>query len=579
MDFRVWAPKATTVEIALDNRRIPMTPCAGGWWTVDVHETGPLSEYAFLLDGGPRLPDPRSSWQPHGVHGPSRVIDHQTFAWTDDRWQAGPLSATVLYELHIGTFTTQGTFDAAIERLDHLVALGITHVELMPVAEFSGVRGWDYDGVDLFAPHHAYGGPEGLKRLVDAAHRKGLAVILDVVYNHLGPAGNYLERFGPYFTARHQMPWGQAVNLDGPGSEEVRRLLCDNALMWLRDYHMDGLRLDAVHALIDTSAVHFLEQLAAEVQRLEAQLGRHLVLIAESDLNDPRLVRPPEIGGYGLAAQWSDDFHHALHAVLTGERAGYYGDFGAAADLAQSFTNAFVYDGRYSRFRDRRHGRPATGLSGHRFFGYLQNHDQIGNRAQGERSSHLLSPERLKIAAALVLTSPFVPLLFQGEEWGASTPFQYFTDHEDPELGRAVREGRRAEFSAFGWSAEEVPDPQDPATYVRSRLDWRELAGEPHASILDWHRRFVRLRRQIPTLADGRMDQVRVRFDEAARWLTVERGPMIVACNLATRAQRVPIGREQSSEVLLSSDPMLEVNASGAALPPDSVVVLGPAEL
>ena len=579
MDFQVWAPKATTVEIALDDRRIPMTPCAGKWWTVDVHEAWPLTEYAFILDGGPRLPDPRSSWQPHGVHGPSRVIDHQTFAWTDNRWQAGPLSAALVYELHIGTFTTQGTFDAAIERLDHIVTLGITHVELMPVAEFSGVRGWGYDGVDLFAPHHAYGGPEGLKRLVDAAHRKGLAVILDVVYNHLGPAGNYLERFGPYFTARHQTPWGQAVNLDGPGSEEVRQFFCDNALMWLRDYHMDGLRLDAVHALIDTSAVHFLEQLAAEVQTLESQLGRHLVLIAESDLNDPRLVRPPEIGGYGLAAQWSDDFHHALHTVLTGERAGYYGDFGAPADLAQSFTNAFVYDGRYSRFRDRRHGRPATGLSGHRFFGYLQNHDQIGNRAQGERSSHLLSPGRLKIAAALVLTSPFVPLLFQGEEWGASTPFQYFTDHEDPELGQAVREGRRSEFSAFGWSAEEVPDPQDPATYVRSRLDWHELSGEPHASILDWHRRLVRLRRQIPTLADGRMDQVRVRFDEAARWLIVERGPMIVACNLATRVQRVPIGREQSSEVLLSSDPMLEVNGSNAALPPDSVVVLGPAKL
>jgi maltooligosyltrehalose trehalohydrolase len=576
MDFRLWAPKATTVEIAHANRRIPMTPCAGGWWIVDVPAAGPETEYSFILDNSPPLPDPRSACQPHGVHGPSRVIDHQAFAWTDERWQPGPLSSAMLYELHIGTFTPAGTFEAAIEHLDHLVELGITHVELMPVAEFSGIRGWGYDGVDLYAPHHGYGGPEGLKRLVNAAHSKGLAVLLDVVYNHLGPAGNYLERFGSYFTNRHHTPWGQAVNLDGLGSDKVRRFFCDNALMWLRDYHMDGLRLDAVHALIDTSAVHFLEQLAAEVHTLEAQLGRHLVLIAESDLNDPRVVRPSEVGGYGLAAQWSDDFHHALHTVLTGERAGYYGDFGTLADLAQALTNAFVYDGRYSRFRDRRHGRPATGLSGHRFFSYLQNHDQIGNRAKGERSSHLVSPGRLKIAAALLLTAPFVPLLFQGEEWGASTPFQYFTDHADPELGRAVSEGRRSEFAAFGWSVEEVPDPQDPATYLRSRLNWRELAGEPHASILDWHRRVIRLRRQLPALADGRMDQVHVRFDENAHWLVLERGPVTVACNLAAHAQIVPLTKERSTRILLASEAEMVVNAAGVIMPAEALVILGP---
>jgi maltooligosyltrehalose trehalohydrolase len=576
MDFRLWAPKATTVEIALTNRRIPMMLCAGGWWIVDVPAAGPETEYSFILDNSPPLPDPRSACQPQGVHGPSRVIDHQAFAWTDERWQPGPLSSAMLYELHIGTFTPAGTFEAAIEHLDHLVELGITHVELMPVAEFSGIRGWGYDGVDLYAPHHGYGGPEGLKRLVNAAHSKGLAVLLDVVYNHLGPAGNYLERFGSYFTNRHHTPWGQAVNLDGLGSDKVRRFFCDNALMWLRDYHMDGLRLDAVHALIDTSAVHFLEQLAAEVHTLEAQLGRHLVLIAESDLNDPRVVRPSEIGGYGLAAQWSDDFHHALHTVLTGERAGYYGDFGTLADLAQALTNAFVYDGRYSRFRDRRHGRPATSLSGHRFFSYLQNHDQIGNRAKGERSSHLVSPGRLKIAAALVLTSPFVPLLFHGEEWGASTPFQYFTDHEDPELGRAVREGRRSEFAAFGWSAEEVPDPQDPATFARSRLDWRELAHEPHASILDWHRRLIRLRRQLPALADGRMDQVHVRFDEDEHWLVLERGPVTVACNLASHTQIVPLTQERSTRILLASEAEVVVKAPGVSVPAEALVILGP---
>jgi maltooligosyltrehalose trehalohydrolase len=512
------------------------------------------------------------------VHGPSRVLGQGAFPWTDERWQPRPLPSAVLYELHVGTFTPVGTFEAAIERLDHLVELGVTHVELMPVAEFPGERGWGYDGVDLYAPHHAYGGPEGLKRLVNAAHGKGLAVLLDVVYNHLGPAGNYLERFGPYFTDRYQTPWGQAVNLDGPGSDEVRRFFCDNALMWLRDYHLDGLRLDAVHALMDTSAVPFLEQLAAEVRALEAHLGRHLVLIAESDLNDPRVVRPSELGGYGLAAQWSDDFHHALHAVLTGERAGYYADFGRLADLAQALTGTFVYDGRYSRFRGHRHGRPTAGLTGDHFLGYLQNHDQVGNRARGERSSHLVNAGRLKIAAALVLTAPFVPLLFQGEEWGASTPFQYFTDHEDAELGRAVSEGRRAEFVAFGWAPDEVPDPQDPATYLRSKLEWRERERESHAGLFAWYRALIRLRRQSPALTDGRLERVRVHFDEAARWLVLERGPVTVACNLAAQAQRLPIRRQQPSEVLLTSDPMIEVGASGVALPPDSVVVLGPAE-
>jgi maltooligosyltrehalose trehalohydrolase len=578
MRFRLWSPTATTVEVALGDTRLPMTLGPGGWWTVDVPAAGPGADYAFSLDGGPPLPDPRSPWQPYGVHGPSRVLDHQVFTWTDAGWQQGPLASAILYELHVGTFTPTGTFEAAIERLDHLVALGITHIELMPVAQFPGSRGWGYDGVDLYAPHHGYGGPEGLKRLVDAAHGRGLAVILDVVYNHLGPAGNYLERFSPYFSARHHTPWGEAVNLDGPSSEEVRRFFCENALMWLRDYHLDGMRLDAVHALVDTSAVHFLEQLATEVQALAAHLGRHMVLIAESDLNDPRLVRPPELSGYGLTAQWSDDFHHALHSVLTGERAGYYADFWSMADLAKALMGAFVYDGRYSRFRGRRHGRPATGLSGHRFLGYVQNHDQIGNRAQGERSSHLVSPGRLKIAAGLVLTSPFVPLLFQGEEWSASAPFQYFTDHEDPELGRAVSEGRRSEFAAFGWSPDEVPDPQDAATYARSRLHWGELACEPHASVLDWHRRLIRLRRQLPALADGRMDQVRVRFDEGARWLVLERGPVTVACNLATQAQTVPLPEQRSPRVLLRSETEIAVTAAGAIMPAESLVILSAEE-
>lgn len=577
--LRVWAPKATTVDLAIGGEHLGMRSDERGWWSVEVPAAGPGTEYSFILDGGEPLPDPRSPWQPYGVHGPSRLVDHSAFPWTDQRWQPGPLASGVIYELHIGTFTPAGTFESVIARLDHLVNLGITHVELMPVNEFSGTRGWGYDGVDLYAPHHAYGGPEGLKRLVDACHARGLAVILDVVYNHLGPAGNYLSRFGPYFTERYVTPWGQAVNLDGSGSDAVRRFFCDNAVMWLRDYHFDGLRIDAVHAICDMSARHFLEQLAAEVDALEAQLGRHLVLIAESDLNDPRVVRPPELGGYGIDAQWSDDFHHALHTVLTGERDGYYADFGSLADLAKAMQQAFVYDGRHSVYRGRQHGRPPIGLSGHRVVVCLQNHDQIGNRAKGERSSHLMRIGRLKIGAALVLTAPFIPMLFQGEEWGASTPFHYFTDHEDPELGRAISEGRRHEFAAFGGAPEEIPDPQAPDTYARSKPDWSELEREPHASLLEWHRSLIRLRRRLTALSDGRLDEVRVRVDEEARWLIMERGPVTVACNLSAAVQRIPLGKERPNHVILASDGPIKTIPGAIELPRDSVVLLGTAEI
>ena len=574
--FRVWAPQARTVEVATGGERIAMTAGDRGWWAAHVPAAGRSTDYGFVLDSNEPLPDPRSSWQPSGVHGPSRVVDHAAFSWTDARWQPGPLSSAVIYELHVGTFTPAGTFEAVIERLGHLVGLGVTHVELMPVAEFPGSRGWGYDGVDLYAPHHAYGGPEGLKRLVNACHAHGLAVLLDVVYNHLGPSGNYLAHFGPYFTDRYVTPWGRAVNFDGRDSDEVRRLVSDNALMWLYDYHFDGLRIDAVHAIVDSSALHILEQLAAEARAFEAHLGRHLVLIAESDLNDPRVVRSPAVGGYGLDAQWNEDFHHALHAVLTGERDGYYADFGSLADLATTLREGFVYAGCYSRYRRRRHGRPATSLSGHRFVGCLQNHDQVGNRPRGERSSRLMSPGRLKIGAALVFTAPFVPMLFQGEEWGATTPFQYFTDHDDPALGRAVRDGRRHEFAAFGWDPREVPDPQAPDTFARSKLDWREPERESHAGLLDWHRRLIRLRRALPALSDGRMDRVRAAFDEDARWLALERGPVTAVCNLADRTQRVGLARARPPHVLLASDPQIQVTPEGVALPPDSVAILGP---
>lgn len=516
-----------------------MHPESDGWWSAEIAAPGGDADYGFVLDGEGPFPDPRSAWQPYGVHGLSRRVNHGSFGWTDAGFQAPPLGSAVFYELHVGTFTPEGTFDAAAAHLDHLVDLGVTHVELMPVNAFPGRRGWGYDGVGLFAVQDAYGGPEGLKRWVNACHARGLAAVLDVVYNHLGPSGNYLGKFGPYFNGRYQTPWGPALNFDGPHSDEVRRMFLDNAIQWLRDYHFDGLRLDAVHAIVDTSARSFLEELGDEVRSLEAQLGRHLVLLPESDLNDPRLLWPRARGGFGLDAQWSDDFHHALHSALTGETTGYYEDFGSLAALAKALRQAYVYDGSPSRHRRRRHGRPPEGLDGTRFLGYAQNHDQVGNRARGERLGQLVDPGRLKIAAALVLTSPFVPMLFMGEEWGATTPFLYFTDHEDPDLAAAVREGRRREFATFGWAPEEIPDPQAAETFARSRLDWSEREREPHRSLLEWHRQLLRLRRRTPALRDGRLDTVRVRHDETQRWLVLQRGPIHVAANLGEAECRI----------------------------------------
>jgi maltooligosyltrehalose trehalohydrolase len=572
-EMRVWAPRAARVAVEIGDRRLALRPEAKGWWSIETELAKPGVDYAFVLDDGGPLPDPCSAAQPNGVHGRSRMIDHESFRWSDEHWNPPPLSSAIVYELHIGTFTPDGNFEAAVERLPHLVDLGVTHVELMPVAEFSGDRGWGYDGVDLYAPHHAYGGPYGLKRLVNACHERGLAVILDVVYNHFGPSGNYLGQFGPYQTDHYRTPWGDAVNFDGPGSDGVRRFLCDNALMWLRDYHFDALRLDAIHAIVDTSAVHFLEQLTYEVTALQARLGRHLALIAESNLNDPRIVRGTEAGGYGIDAQWSDDFHHALHCVLTGEQSGYYRDFGTLAQLAKVLRDAYVYDGGYSQYRERSHGRPATGLSGHCFLGYAQTHDQVGNRANGERSSMLMNVNCLKIAAAVVMTAPFVPMLFQGEEWGASTPFLYFSGHPDPELGRAVSEGRKREFSAFGWEPDQVPDPQAPETFVRSKLDWSELTREPHSALLRWHRELIRLRKQTPELTDGRMDRIDLKFDEGARWLTMTRGPLIVIINFAGQAQGVPLINAGSRKLLIASHSDVVVDSGSAQMPAESVVI------
>lgn len=574
VDFSVWAPKAEKVDVLVNEKRYPMSPGQGGWWTVNLPQVSAGQDYAFSVDGSKPLPDPRSPWQPEGPEGPSRILDHGAFQWTDQSWQARPLGSAIIYELHVGTFTPTGTFDAVIDKLPYLVDLGITHIELMPVAEFEGHRGWGYDGVNLFAPHHAYGGPEGLKRLVNACHAHGLAVILDVVYNHLGPSGNCLPQFGPYFTEHHHTLWGAAVNFDDQDSVEVRDYFCSNALMWLRDYHFDGLRLDAIHAYADDSAIHFLEQVSRAVDDLETSLGRHLVLIAESDLNNPRVIQPYAAGGYGMDAQWSDDFHHALHRTITGEKDGYYADFNGLPDLVRALCHGFVYDGRYSVNRRRVHGRPGLGLDGRGLLGYIQNHDQIGNRAQGERISHLVGINLARVAAALVLTSPFVPMIFQGEEWGASTPFLYFTDYQDPELGRAVSQGRQREFTPFGWDPEEVPDPQDPETFGKSQLSWDEPDHEPHASIHEWYRQLIRLRRQIPDLAAGPLDRVSARADESGRGLIIHRGSVTILANFSDRPQTFDVPHDQAMDLLLSSSPETLFKNGRVQLAPESAAIL-----
>ena len=576
-EFSVWAPSASKVAVKIGDAAYAMRgPDERGWWRAAVEQAGPGTDYGFVIDDDSRAwPDPRSAWQPHGVHGLSRVYDQVAFKWSDGRWNAPELSRGVVYELHIGTFTSGGTFDSAIERLDYLVELGITHVELMPVAAFPGERGWGYDGAALFAVYESYGGPDGLKRLVNACHVRGLAVLLDVVYNHFGPVGNYSGKFGPYLTERHRTPWGGAVNFEDWGSDEVRRFFCDNALMWMRDYHVDGLRLDAVHEYFDRSAVHFMEQLSSEVEELSERLGRRLVLIAESDLNDPRVVKPRELGGYGMDAQWSDDFHHALFTVLLegeGER-GYYVDFGTMAKLAKALTKIFVQDGTtYSTYRGRSHGRPVEGLSPQQFVGFIQTHDQVGNRAVGDRVEQIVGMGRAKVAAGLVFTAPFVPLIFQGEEFAASTPFLYFADHEDSEMARSVREGRRGEFAAFGWNPADIPDPGSAETFVRSKLKWDEVHEGAHAEMLEWYRRLIALRHGSASLNDGRPGQTKVSFDGDKRWLVMQRGAVRVMCNVGT--EPVELENPGGLPLVLASSEDVKAGKSAVRLPPDALAVL-----
>jgi len=529
--FSVWAPHAESLQV-----RVRSGPAAGvhplcrSEQVAGLHETivadvGVGADYAFIHADGRELPDPVSRWQPEGVHGPSRVVDPDAYRWRDDAWQGIPLADYVIYELHVGTFTPQGTFDAAVAELPRLQELGVTAIELMPVAQFPGSRNWGYDGVSLYAVQHSYGGPDGLKRFVDAAHAHGLAVVLDVVYNHLGPEGNYLDAYGPYFTDRYRTPWGRAVNYDGAHSEEVRRYVIDNARHWVTEYHVDALRLDAVHGIFDLGACHLLQELAAEVHRVAEQVGRPVVVIAESDLNDPRLLRPVEQGGYALDAQWSDDFHHAVHVLVTGEASGYYVDYGGLDMVAAALREPFVYAGQYSAHRGRRHGAPSTGLPRERFVVAIQNHDQVGNRATGERLSTLVQPEVQRATAALLLLSPYVPLIFMGDEYGETNPFQYFISHSDDGLVEAVRNGRREEFATFGWG-DAVPDPQDEATFRCSVLERSRAEVMPHAGLLALYRDLLTLRAGHRALRpDG--STTTVAHDAAAGWITLHRVPVV----------------------------------------------------
>lgn len=541
-EFAVWAPTPDLVRVDVDGILHEMTRSADGWWRAGV-TCRPDARYGFVLDDDPAvLPDPRSPRQPDGVHERSQLWQPRPDAWTDTGWTGRPVGGGVIYELHIGTFTTEGTFDAAIEKLDYLVDLGVDFVELMPVNAFSGTHGWGYDGVLWYAVHEPYGGPDGLVRLIDACHARGLGVLIDAVFNHLGPSGNYLPRFGPYLSAG-QNPWGSSINLSDADADEVRTYIIECALRWMRDFHADGLRLDAVHALMDNTAIHLLEELATETDALAEDLGRPLSLIAESDLNDPRLITPRDRGGYGLTAQWDDDIHHAIHTAVSGERQGYYADFGSLATLAQTLRHGYFHAGTYSSFRHRRHGRPldTATIPATRLLAYTLTHDQVGNRAVGDRPSQRLTFGQLAVKAALALGSPYTAMLFMGEEWGSSSPFQFFSSHPEPELARATAEGRKAEFAEHGWDADEIPDPQDPATFLRSKLNWAEVSEGDHGRLHRVYRELIALRRREPDLADPWLDHMAIDFDEEQRWIVLHRGALAIACNLGREEVSVPV--------------------------------------
>ncbi len=582
MSIEVWAPNARQVTLRRGDASEVALAGADGWWSSDV-ELADGEEYGFVLDDEALRPDPRSKRQPRGVHEASAHVDLTAFAWTDVAWTGRQLAGGIIYEMHIGTFTPEGTLDAAIERFPHLVELGVTHIELLPVNGFNGVHNWGYDGVLWYTVHEAYGGPRAYQRFVDAAHAAGLAVIQDVVYNHLGPSGNYLPEFGPYLRTGERNTWGDSINLD---EAAVRSYIVDNAMMWLRDYHVDGLRLDAVHALLDNSERHILQELAEASDALSAHLGRPLTLIAESDLNDPKLILPREAGGYGLTAQWSDDWHHAVHVAVTGETVGYYEDFGALEALPKVWTEGFFHNGTYSSFRGRDHGFPIPAeVPTWRLVTFAQDHDQIGNRAAGDRLSQSLSYGRLAVAAVLTLTAPGTPMLFMGEEWGASTPWQFFTSHPEPELGEATAKGRLEEFTRMGWDESVVPNPQDPATFERSKLDWAEASVGDHGRLLQLYRDLASLRHTWPELTDPSFAALRAASAESAagdgasggvgaRAFALGRGDLSVLVNLTDEAVSWDVAPGRA--ILLTTDATALLVDGEAVVPPEAAVVVGP---
>jgi len=567
VEFRVWAPRARGVELVLGGTATPIAAGERGWFSARV-SAGHGDRYAFRLDGGPVRPDPASRWQPEGVHAASAVFDHRTLAWsaTEQHWRGPGLPGAVFYELHVGTFTREGTLDAAAQWLGSLAELGVTHVELLPVNAFDGVAGWGYDGVLWYAVHEPYGGPAALARFVDAAHAAGLAVTLDVVYNHLGPSGNYLPEFGPYLTDRYRTPWGEEPNLDGHGSDAVRSFIIGSALSWLGDFRVDALRLDAVHGLIDNSSVHLLAELADAVRERSEAERRPLLLVAESDRNDPTTVVERAAGGMGLDAQWADDLHHAVHTALTGERDGYYADYDGLPDVAAAYRRGFVYDGRYSRHRDKTIGAPLGDVPGHRLVACVQNHDQIGNRALGDRLTALVSPALARVAAVLLCAAPTTPLLFMGEEYGERAPFQFFTSHPEPELAEAIRRGRAEEFTAFStFAGADVPDPQDPATVARCVLDHDLAASDQGRRRRALYADLLALRRAHPALGSGRRDLVEVLEASAQQLLLVrggaDGGRVLLAVNLTGHPRTLPWA---GGQVLLCSEDERYGGAAGA---------------
>lgn len=584
--FTIWAPFKDKLEVIIkDGPVINLPKSSNGYWVGEIKETPPGTLYKFRINGNEDFPDPASRSQPEGVHSWSQIIDHDSFLWEDSTWKGMDLSQMIIYELHIGTFTPEGTFEAIIDKLDHLKELGVNTLEIMPISQFPGERNWGYDGVYPFAAQHSYGGPEGLKTLINACHQQEIAVILDAVYNHMGPEGNYLSKFGPYFTEKYHTPWGSALNFDDKHSDEVRNFFLENVSMWLEEFHFDGLRLDAVHEIIDRGAVHFLKEMSQSVDALENKTGKKYVLIAESDLNDTKIVDAYDNGGYGLEGQWVDDFHHSVHTILTGEKQGYYSDYGKMEYLAKAFTQGFVYDGIYSEFRKRKVGNNPSHIKTSKFVVCIQNHDQVGNRMLGERLTALVNFEKLKLAAGIMLVAPFVPMLFMGEEFAEENPFQYFVSHGDKDLIKAVQEGRKREFEYFNHNNGDFPDPVSSKTFEASMLNWDFKKDIRKKLMFDYYKDLIKLRKK------GKFDSFKyekpvTRVDEEKRSFivfTTGNETLYAIFNFGEEKIEISLPKNLSWNKIIASGekkwegPVKDLSASNSiiTIPPDSFAVYG----